>query len=117
MVPNHRTGAISQSPSLLLKSPADIHIISSNAELRIESAYGFQRRFAESHIAAGDMFRLAIGQENVNRIAWRVSDALCYETITRRGDIGTAHTRVLHVHKCAREISQPVRIRVRIVID
>src|SRR2546422_10822848 len=62
VVPDHRAWAISEAPPLLLKSPAEIHIVARNAKLRIESPYGFQSGFAKSHITPRNMFGLAVGQ-------------------------------------------------------
>src|SRR5262245_32120189 len=90
VVPDHRAGAISQGPPFLLKPPADIHIISRNAKLRIKSVYGFQSGFPKSHIASWNMFGFSVGQQYVDRISRRVGDALGYSPIARGGEVRSA---------------------------
>jgi hypothetical protein len=62
VVPNHRAWAVSEGPAVLLKAPADIHIVSRSAKLRVEPPHGLQSGFAKSHITPGNMFGLTVGQ-------------------------------------------------------
>ena len=62
VMPNHRARTIAQRPALFLKPPANVDIVSRYAKLRIESADGFERGLAKSHVATGNMFGLTVGQ-------------------------------------------------------
>ena len=104
VVPDHRARTISEGPPLLLKSPANIHIVSRNPKLRIESTYGFQSGFAKSHITPGNMFGLGIGQKNVDRISWRVGDALGNGPIAGRRDVRSTDSNMLRIHERTGEI-------------
>src|SRR5207237_9654435 len=65
MVPDDRRGIEHQRPTLLLQTPTDIHVVTGDAKLRVKSANRLQARLAERHIAARNVFRLAIGKQDV----------------------------------------------------
>ena len=60
MMPDHGRGAETDRPTPLPNSPADIHVISGDSELGIESADRLERRFTKSHVAAGNVLGLPI---------------------------------------------------------
>ena len=90
MMPDHSGRAESQRPAFHLQSPAHVHVVAGDVELRIESTDRLQRRAAKRHVAAGNMFGLAVGDEHVNRPARRVRDAARDEPVARRGNVGPA---------------------------
>jgi len=70
MMPNHRAGIEAYLKARLLNPPADVHIISGHAELRIESSDDLQYTFAKRHVAAWNVLRIAVGYENMRGPAW-----------------------------------------------
>src|SRR3989442_539724 len=76
MVPNHGGGTEAQRPASLLQPPAHVHVVSGDAEPWVEPADRLETRFTERHVAAGDVLRLAIGEEDVHRPARRARHAL-----------------------------------------
>src|SRR5881397_2371071 len=93
MMPNNCRWTEPKRPALLLQAPTNIHVITRHSELRIEAADSLQRRHAKSHVAPGNMFRLPVCQQDMDRPARRVRDAICDEAITRRRNIRTANSR------------------------
>src|SRR5438034_2340566 len=69
MVPHDRSWTEAELPTRLLQLPAHVHIVASDAELRIEAADRLQRRFPEGHVAARDVLRLPVGEDDVRRAA------------------------------------------------
>ena len=61
----------------------------------------------------GDLVR----QQHVNRSPRCIRDAVGDHAVTWRRDIGTADADVLGSHECGRQVSQPVRIGIGIVVD
>src|SRR5438309_3626883 len=72
MMPDHRRGIEPQRPTLLLQAPADIHVVTRDAKLRVKSANRLQTRPAERHVAAGNVFRFAIRKQDMRGAARRV---------------------------------------------
>jgi hypothetical protein len=70
MMPNHRAGIEAYLKARLLNPPADVHIISGHAELRIKSSDELQYTFAKRHVAAWNVLRIAVGDENMRRSTW-----------------------------------------------
>ena len=62
MVPNHGGGVEAEFPALLLQAPAQIHVVPGNTELRVKASHRGQAAPAKSHIAARQVFGLAIRQ-------------------------------------------------------
>ena len=83
VMPDHRRRTETQRPAALLQSPADVHVVARNAELRIESSDRLETRFAKRHVAARDVFRFPIGKQNVSGAARRVGDTLGDGTVVR----------------------------------
>src|SRR5215831_6110382 len=61
MVPNHRAGMEAELPAALLETPAEIDVVAGDAELRIKTIDRLETFAAISHVAAREMFRLAVG--------------------------------------------------------
>ena len=91
MVPDHGGRVEPERPAAFLKLPAHVHVVAGDAELRIEPADRFEARFAERHVAAWDVLRLAVGKEHVHGTARRIGDALCDRPVIRWRDIRSAH--------------------------
>src|SRR5205809_6853215 len=70
-VPDHGGRAEAERPAPLLQPPAYVHVVTGGAKLRIEATDGLQTGLPERHVAAGDVLRLAIGQEHVHGTARR----------------------------------------------
>ena len=66
-MPDERRWAEADLVSGLLQSPADVHVITRFAIDRIKAADGDKRIFKERHVAAGNVFRLAIRQHHMRR--------------------------------------------------
>src|ERR1051325_7794039 len=92
MMPNNGGRTESQRPAFLLQAPADINVITRHPELRIKAANRLQRRHTKSHIASWNMFRFTVGQQNMDRPAGSMRDAIRNHTITRRCNIRAANT-------------------------
>src|SRR5437667_67310 len=87
MMPNHCGRAEPERPAALLQTPADIHIVASDAELRIKSADRLETRLAEGHVATGDVFGLAINIGNeVPGTGLPTRVACAAQTLIRRAD-------------------------------
>jgi hypothetical protein len=52
MMQNHRARRKTKPPTALLKPPADVDIVASDSECRIETAYSFKARLAYREVAA-----------------------------------------------------------------
>src|SRR5713226_8826528 len=59
VMPDHRRRAEAQRPGALRQTPAHIHVVTGDAELRIESTDGLEVGLAEGDVASGDVFGLA----------------------------------------------------------
>src|SRR5439155_8892220 len=84
VMPDHRRRAESQRPAPLGQTPAHVHVVSSDAELRIESANGLQIGLAKGHVASRDVFRLAIGNKDMDRAAGGAGDTVGDRPVTGR---------------------------------
>ena len=120
MMPDHRRRTEAQCPPLLLQTPTHIHVVPGEAELGIEPSDRLKARFAKRHVAPRDMFRLPIRKQHVCGAAGRVGDALGNGTVGRWRDVGAANSGVRHIHRVqerGRQILEPVRVGVGVVID
>src|SRR5207302_3639473 len=106
VVPDHGGRAEAERPAPRLEPPADIHVVAGGPELRVEAADRLEAGLAERHVAAGDVLRLAVGQEDVNGPARRPRDALGDRSVTRRRDIRSAHRGVRRAAEAGREIGE-----------
>src|SRR5262245_5157651 len=98
-VPHHRGRAKPDLIPLVLQSPAQVDIVSSRAEHRVESANLFQSRLPERHIATGNMFSNFVVEQNVRWSSRRHRYGRRDECIFRRREIrpsnrGTTRTHV-----------------------
>src|SRR5258708_16873863 len=107
MVPDHRCRAETQGPAALLQPPADIDIVASNTELRIESTYRFEVGFTKCHVTAWNVFRFLIRKENVDRAAWSIGDTIGDWPVARGCDVRTAYPGVLRAQASGRAGGQP----------
>jgi hypothetical protein len=80
-MPGHRARVKPERPAALLQAPAEIDVITRNAERRIETANCFQAVAAKGHVATGQMFGNAVSDEDVSGIAGRVINAMGNECI------------------------------------
>src|SRR6266581_3327033 len=76
VVPDDSRGAESQRPLTLLQPPAHVDVVAGHAKLRIEPANRLEGLLAECHVAARDVFSLAIAEQDMNRAARGARDAL-----------------------------------------
>src|SRR5712692_5593256 len=117
MMPDHSSGVETQRPAELLQAPTHINIIASNMELRIEAADCPKARGTKSHVTARNVFRLLVGQENVDRPSRRVDNTIGDWPITRRSNVRSPHSRVGRRQKSGGQIGQPMRIRAGVIVD
>src|SRR5581483_9538016 len=80
----------SQFGSLVLQPPAEVYIITGHAKLGIEPAHGLKRSFTKCHVAARNMFSLAVRKQNVDWPTGRIGNAICNQAIAGRGNVGSA---------------------------
>jgi len=81
MMPDHCAWMKAECPATLLQAPAEIHVVASDAKRWVETAHCFQSGATKSHVAAGQMFSNAVGNEHVRWIARRMVHALRNECV------------------------------------
>src|SRR5207245_705517 len=89
----------------------------SRPELRVEPPDRVQTGLPERHVAARDMLRLAIGDENVHGPTRRLGHALGDRSVSWRGDVRTPHAGVRGAHEGGDEIGEPLGVGVRVVVE
>ena len=97
VVPNHGSGTKAESPSPLLESPADIHVIAGSIKLRVEPPHGFECRLPEGHVAPGNMLGHLIRYQDMGGAPGRMSHGIGHQRTLRRENIGAAYGRVTAV--------------------
>jgi hypothetical protein len=107
----------SNPPASLLKTPADVNVISSRTETRIETSDRLKRGFANCQITSGNMFGLAVRKEHVHRPAGRVGNTGGNLTVAGRGDVRSTHTYKVRIHESGGQVVEPLRIRIGIVVN
>src|SRR5881394_27390 len=95
MMPDHGSRAEPQRPAVLLQAPTDIDVIAGRMKLRIETADGLEGDPAERHVAAGNVFGLLTGEQNVDGSAGSMRHALGDEPVAWWGQVGAAHAGIL----------------------
>src|SRR5213083_2784701 len=75
MVPDHGRRAEPQRLAALPQPPAQVDVVSSDAELGIEAAHRLEADPADGHVAPGNVLRFLIGNENVSGIARCIGNA------------------------------------------
>ena len=60
----------------LEQAPADVDIVSRDAELRVESAHVFKGSLAEGHIAARNVLGVPVGDQHVSWRPGRICEAI-----------------------------------------
>src|SRR5215211_6446756 len=91
VMPHQCSGAKTDGPALGLQPPADVHIITRHAKLRIESSDCLKLRFTERHIAPGNMFGNLVCQHNMNRSSRGIRHAFCDGSIAWRLKVWTSY--------------------------
>src|SRR5262249_52781668 len=104
-------------PASFLQSPTYVNVVTSDAESRIKTPDGHQLFAAVRHIAAGNVLGDFVRQQHVNRSARRICHAVSDRAIAGRREIGTSNADMLSSQKGSGQISQPVRIRISVVVD
>ena len=105
-----------ESPAVA-EPPAHIDVVAGGSEYPVETADRFECLLPERHVASRDVLRDRVGQQDRIRTAGRVRDGIRDPTVVRRREIRSPHADVLPFHEREREESQPVNLRVRVVID
>ena len=90
-MPDDRGRAKADLESLVLQTPAKVHVVTGGAKNRIESVDGLQRLPAKSHVAAWDVFCDLIVEQDMGRRAGRHGDAGRDESVVRRRQIGATY--------------------------
>src|SRR5207302_8220229 len=98
-------------------APAEVDVVSGNAELRLEPADLLQRLLAKRHVAAGDVLGLAIGDQHVNRGAWRVGEAAGDGGANGRWHVRAADAGVVGALEGGGEVQQPVLVGHGVVVE
>src|SRR5687767_8239652 len=65
VVPHDSRRIEAQGPATLLEPPTHVDIVTGGPKLGVESANLLQAALAEGHIAARDMLRLSVREQNV----------------------------------------------------
>src|SRR5215472_18014021 len=117
MMPDHSSRAETQRPAALLQAPADIDIITSNAELGIEAAYRPKARGTKSHITAWNVFGLLVGKQNMDGTTRGVGNTIGDESVARRSKVWSPYSRVCRRQKSGCKIGQPMAVRAGVIID
>ena len=120
MMPDDGRGTEAERPPLLLQPPTDVHVIARRVELRIEAADGLQRGDPKGHVAAGNVFGLAIGQQHMDRPPRGMGHAIGNQTIAGRRDIWAADaSKVLaaRIQERRDQVSQPLPVRIGIIVN
>jgi hypothetical protein len=98
------------------RRPADIHVVAGYPEPLVETTDGIEDVPAHGHVAAGNVLRLAVRDEHMDRPAGGAGDAIGNPSLRRR-DVRPAHGGVMAAEKGGAEIAKPVRVGLRIVVD
>jgi hypothetical protein len=117
VMPDHSSRAKPQRPTALPQPPADIDVVAGSTKPRIEPAYLFEVRYTEGHIAARDVLRLSIGEEDMGGIARRLADALGDRPVVGMRDVRAAHPAVFCAQEGSGQVSQPVGVGSGIVVE
>jgi hypothetical protein len=110
VVPDHSSRAKPQRLTALPQPPADIAVVAGSTKPRIEPAYLFEVRYTEGHVAARDVLRLSIGEEDMGGIARRLADALGDRPVVGMRDVRAAHPAVFCAQEGSGQVSQPVGV-------
>ena len=117
VVPDQGGRAEAERPARVLEPPADVDIVARGAKARVEPVYRAQRVGPERHVAAGYVLGLVVGEQHVHRTARRGGDALRDPSVVLRRQIRSADADVRGRREAARQVLEPVRIRVRIAVE
>src|SRR5215471_454719 len=99
VMPDHGSRAEPQRPAPLLQPPAHVDVVAGSAELRIEPANGTQTGSPDRHVAARNVLRFLVGEENMHGATGRIGDALGDRPIAGGRDVGAAHGGVRRAQK------------------
>src|SRR5437762_4002653 len=117
VVPNRGRCAESERAFPLPQAPAHVAVAAGGAEPCIESSDRLEAVLAERHVAARDVFSFTIAEQDMNGAARGARDAFGYPTVARRRDVRSTDADMRRAQKPVREIRQPVRIGVRVIVD
>ena len=95
IMPDNGRRAKGDHLSLLLKAPAEIHVVAGLSVFRIEAPNFFKGPSVKGHIAARDMFRNDVGEEYMARAAWCRRNACLMPVLRGRGDVRTADASIV----------------------
>src|SRR5712692_3985198 len=99
MVPDDGRRVEAELPAALLETPAYVDVVPSGAKLRVEATYRLQMLPAVRHIAAWDVLRLTIVQEDMYRTTRCIGHALGDRPVARWGDVGAPNPYVVGAHE------------------
>ena len=116
-MPDDSRRAEPERPFPLLQPPTNVHVVAGRAKLRIEPPDRLEGLLAERHVAAGDVFSLTIAEQDMNRSARGARDAFRRTPVTRGRDVRSTHANMCRAQKSVREICEPVRIGVGVIVD
>ena len=60
-----RAGREAEAPAALEQSPADVDVVAGDAEVGVEAADGLEVGLADGQVAAGEVFGVAIGEQDM----------------------------------------------------
>ena len=109
-MPDNCGGAEADDLSLLLQTPAEVHVIARLAIFRVETAYPLKCPFVEGHVAAGNVLGDEVGKEHMVRTSRRRGDTGLNPIFGRRRDVRAAHARVVAAEQRADHEIEPFRI-------
>ena len=116
VMPNHRARTESKLPPSLPGSPANIHVITGLAKLRIKSANGLEPALSKSHVASRNVLCFAVGKEHMSRSAGGPSNASRRLSVVSNWNVRPSHTCIVRLQECEGQIGQPIWIGPRIII-
>src|SRR5207302_5965787 len=117
MVPDDRRGGIADDLASVPEPPADVDVVPRGPESGVEPPDGFESAFPERHVASRNMLRNPIGNQDRVRPAGRVRDRVGPPSVIRWSEVRAADRGVVAFHEGKGEEPQPMRVRVRVVVD
>jgi len=92
----------------LEQAPTNVHVVARGAKLRVKPVRLLERPFPKSHVAAGDVLRVAVVEHHVRRAAWRNRDTAGDGIVLRRRKIVAADCARIGLEQIPDKVVEPV---------
>ena len=116
VVPDDRRRAECDHAPRLLKPPAKIHIVARLAVFGVEPAYKVERPTVECHIAAGNVLRHDIREQNMARTARRRRHTSLHPVFRRGRNVRSPHPGEVAAEQRPDQVVEPVGVRHAIAV-